>query len=162
MERKQRERVTTPVGTRSRTKQAPAVEAAAGTIVERYRQTRDPRVLMQRPNPGRYGNFESARDLYTAMCLVKDAQQAFRELPAEVRDYVDNDPVQLLELVHDPERIDECRELGLVPQQAGKDREQPASSPTPSPTPGNSSSSPGSSGSGPAGSATPSEAGGAS
>ncbi len=63
---------------------------------------------------GAYGDFSSGIDYHAALDAVRESERVFAALPPKVRDYVDNDPGKLLDLVFDPERRDELVELGLV------------------------------------------------
>lgn len=106
-------RVRTPVGVRSRTKQSFKEESDLNSVMRRYRNTG----LLPNLNQalGHYGDFSNADDYLAAMESVREADALFAALPARVRDHVNNDPAQLLLLVHDPERRAELQELGLVP-----------------------------------------------
>lgn len=110
----ERVRVTTPVGELSRTKQSFREEADINAIMRRYLRTGI--LESQARGTPRYGDFTSAEDFHACMTRVRNAEELFLRLPAEVRDYVDNDPKELLELVFDPARVDEARALGLIPE----------------------------------------------
>lgn len=50
---------------------------------------------------GRYGDFSGVGDYQACLERVVGAQEAFESLPAEVRDFCQNDPARFLDLVHD-------------------------------------------------------------
>lgn len=61
------------------------------------------------------GDFTGITDFHSAMNAVMNAQEAFMELPAEMRARFSNDPQQLLAFVGDEKNRDEAIKLGLVP-----------------------------------------------
>lgn len=61
------------------------------------------------------GDFTGVSDFQTAMNAVTQAQEAFMELPANLRARFNNDPQRLMEFVADSGNIEEARKLGLVP-----------------------------------------------
>lgn len=63
----------------------------------------------------RYGDFSSGVDYLTAANLVRLVESRFQELPAAIRSHCKNDPADLLDLVNNPGRKDECVKLGLLP-----------------------------------------------
>lgn len=111
--RKERVRVSPPLGNGSRTKQAFAGETDINAIMRKYRATGQLPVINGRPEP-RFGDFTNGADFMAAQLSVARARTLFEELPAKVRDHCDNDPAELLDLVFDPERREECVSLGLV------------------------------------------------
>lgn len=82
--------------------------------------------------PPEYGDFSAVTDFETAMLALKDAEQHFERVPAELRDRFDNDPHEFLEFVQDDENYTEAAELGLVPK---KKEPEPAPPPAPNPEP---------------------------
>lgn len=107
-------RVFTPVGTRSRTKQAFASEADAKAIVNKYKATGDVNLLLRNRAAPRYGDFTTAEDYLSALVKVRRAQELFLELPSSIRTHVRNDPAELLRLVFDPSRKEEAVKVGLI------------------------------------------------
>jgi len=137
----EREAFKQDVGLVSRTKQSFREEADINTIMRRYLRTGI--LESQARGVPRYGDFTSAEDYHACMTRVRQAEELFMTLPAEVRDHVDNDPRKLLDLVFDPSRVDEARELGLIPElkkdepaapAAGAAPEAGAAAPPPEPT----------------------------
>lgn len=72
-----------------------------------------------------YESYEDVFDYQSALQSVKDAQEAFLELPARVRERFKNDPQEFLMYATDPANIDGMRELGLASPKA-----TPAAAPT--------------------------------
>lgn len=65
-----------------------------------------------------YGDFTGVSDYRSAMEAVRKANNAFMELPAEIRNRFQNDPQRLLEFVSDDKNREEAEKLGLVPVRA--------------------------------------------
>ncbi len=102
-------------GGRQMTKQADLSKTNINRLVDNW--VRSGNVVLNTDQP-KYGDFSNAEDYSTAMNRVRDAERDFMELPARVRDHVDNDPGKFLEMVFNPERRGELEELGLVDVQA--------------------------------------------
>lgn len=110
-------RVFAPRGERSRTHQSFKEPSEMRAIMRKYLSSGDPQVLLQkRPESARYGDFTTDVDYLSALSKVREAERLFMELPSSVRDHVDNDPAELLRLVNDPERREECEKIGLIPR----------------------------------------------
>ena len=60
------------------------------------------------------GDFTNMPDFHTAMNLVRQAQEEFLRVPAEVRARFANDPARLMAFVDDASNYDEALKLGLV------------------------------------------------
>lgn len=90
--------------------QAAKAECDINNIVKTYMRTGE--------LPGQrqliYADISEMSDLRDALHMVNDAQQAFMDLPAEVRRHFDNDPVKLVEFAQDPNNYDKAVELGLA------------------------------------------------
>lgn len=68
---------------------------------------------------GEYGDFSDVGTFQESMELLEYARGQFAALPARVRDRFDNDPMKLLEWVHDPKTtLEEANELGLLKDEA--------------------------------------------
>lgn len=61
-----------------------------------------------------YGDFSTASDFHDQMVKVRNAEEAFAQLPAKIRARMDNDPVKFLEFLQDDENREEAEQLGLV------------------------------------------------
>lgn len=65
-----------------------------------------------------YDDFSQAGDYLEAMLILKNAQDQFNELEANVRLRFHNDPAEFLEFVHNPDNLEEARKLGMLTAQA--------------------------------------------
>lgn len=95
----------------SRAQQQFKEECDINTIVKRFGLTGE--------IPGEYrvpvsGDFTGISDFHSAMLAVRQAQEAFMELPAEVRARFNNDPQLLMDFVDDGKNKDEAMKLGLL------------------------------------------------
>jgi hypothetical protein len=62
-----------------------------------------------------YSDFiEAVGDYHSAMNLIVQADQAFMELPAEVRLRFNNNAGAFVDFASDPDNLDEMREMGLA------------------------------------------------
>lgn len=59
-----------------------------------------------------YGE-QTPSDLQAAINNVREAERMFADLPSNVRDRVENDPVKFLEFVQDGSNAEELQQLGL-------------------------------------------------
>lgn len=118
----------------SRTKQAPAAETDINIIVKRHAKTGIWSHLT--PRVPHYGDFSKAQDLFNATLQVHAAEDDFMELPARVRQLVDNDPVKLLNAMANPVSFHELVEAGLPVADSYEPpkTEEPAPPPAPAPT----------------------------
>lgn len=101
----------TPSG-KSMTKQSEAYDADINVIVGKYLETRDPSILGARE--GFYGDVSGVGDYLSCLATVKQAEEAFADLPAKVRDHFKNDPAELIACAFDEGRREELRSLGLL------------------------------------------------
>lgn len=93
--------------------QASKQECDINFIVNKYLRTGE----MPGHRQGVFADLSEFTDLRDAIHIVNEAQQAFMELPAEVRKEFDNDPTKLVEFasdLSDPKKFDRALELGLV------------------------------------------------
>lgn len=60
------------------------------------------------------GDFTGVTDFQSALNLVMEAERAFMEFPANVRERFQNDPGQLVAFVSDPGNLEEARKLGIA------------------------------------------------
>lgn len=63
--------------------------------------------------PGQYG-IATGVELYDAQLLVAEAKTMFEELPSEIRNEFQNDPVKLLDFVNDEKNLEAMYEMGLA------------------------------------------------
>lgn len=94
-----------------RTKQEFKDECDINVLMRRYQEEGVPPPT--NPQQPRWGDF-SAFDFQEAMNTVLEAEQLFSELPSHLRNRFANDPVQLLEWVHNPSNAAEAVELGFL------------------------------------------------
>jgi len=62
---------------------------------------------------GRYGE-ATGSDLFEAMQTVAHANSLFAEMPSDIRNKFDNDPVKFLDYMDDDSKLEEQIELGLA------------------------------------------------
>lgn len=93
------------------TQQQFADEADINTIVRRFGLTGEMPDNVKVPQ---YGDFRGIENYQDAMNAVRAADEAFMELPAEIRYKFANDPQRLLEFVEDGKNFDEAKKLGLL------------------------------------------------
>lgn len=99
-------------------------ETDINTIVRRFGLTGE---LPNNVRVPRYGDFTAVSDYQTAMNMVMEANQAFMQLPADVRSRFNNDPGALVDFMSDDSNRAEAEKLGLV---VGSSSE-PVSNPAP-------------------------------
>lgn len=110
----------------SLTEQSHAQEADINFIVKRCIQTQQ---LPPQAGPEHYGDFGSGMDYHTALNMLRSSQEAFNNLPAEVRSRFDNDPGKLLDFVHNDENYEEAVKLGIVTRREDLSTPAPKSPP---------------------------------
>lgn len=94
-----------------RTQQAHKDDADINVIVRRFGLTGELPENFRMPVSG---DFTGVSDFQTAMQMVVAAQEAFMELPGEMRARFNNDPAQLMAFLEDGSNRDEAEKLGLV------------------------------------------------
>lgn len=106
-----------------------AAECDINTIMARYAKTgylTDPT-----KRPTRQPFFEDVsmapEDYLEAQTVLRDAQRAFYDLPAKVREMFENNPAELLDWLQDEKNHEEARKLGLMNPRAEPVGEPPAS-----------------------------------
>lgn len=63
----------------------------------------------------RFGDASTLPDFLEAQIIVASANEAFAQMPSELRDRFNNDPVKLLAFMSDEKNLDEAVKLGLTP-----------------------------------------------
>lgn len=101
----------------SLTVQASKDECDINIIVKKYLRTGELPGVRQ----GVYADLSQMIDLRDAIHMVNDAQQAFMELPAELRREFDNDPTKLVEFALDSKNKERAIALGLIDKPVHKD-----------------------------------------
>jgi phage internal scaffolding protein len=99
-------------------------ECDINTIVRRFGLTGE---LPNNVRVPRYGDFTAVSDYQTAMNMVIEANEAFMQLPAEVRSRFNNDPGALVDFISDDSNRAEAEKLGLVTGSSS----EPVSNPAP-------------------------------
>lgn len=105
-----REDHQTPVGVRSRTKQANRNETDINLMIARYRKTGQVPTNSREP---KYGDFSEAITLEDAFQRVKEANESFMALPSRVRALAMNNPITLLEMLADEDDTAALVQAGL-------------------------------------------------
>lgn len=95
----------------SKTVQADKADADINVIVKRWLKTGQVPASARLPT---YGDFTGPADYQQALNVVEEADFAFAQLPAELRDRFGNDPAEYVEFCSDPANRDEMIELGLL------------------------------------------------
>ena len=81
------------------------------TIVRRFKLTGQ---LPDNVRAPQYADFEGVFDYQTAMNAIRQAQESFNAMPADVRSRFANDPQRFVAFCSDPANLDEARKLGLA------------------------------------------------
>lgn len=97
--------------TPSKTQQQFAEECDINTIVRRFNLTGQLPTGVRMPT---YGDFENVPSYQEAMNAIRAADEAFMEMPAEVRARFNNDPARFVDFCSDPANRAEAEKLGLV------------------------------------------------
>lgn len=93
------------------TKQAHKDECDVNVILRKFQRSGSMEHL--RVHEGQYGEF-AAIDFHEAMETVRQAEEMFLSIPANIRKEFQNDPGVFLEFANDPANLDKLRELGLA------------------------------------------------
>lgn len=133
-----RERVRTPVGEVSRTKQSFRDECDVNLIVKNH--GRNGVVSHFNGAEPSFGDYTEAVDLKAAMDRVFEANETFASLPSAVRRVAGESPVEMLAMLQDPDGandlVDAGLDLELPPEWRRETPENPASEGAPEvPTP---------------------------
>lgn len=101
-----------------------ACDPDEGRTVQEFKDECDINVIMERFGrtgevPGDFrapvsGDFTGISDFHTAMNMVRQAQESFDSLPAQLRQRFNHDPQSLMQFLEDGSNLDEARKLGLV------------------------------------------------
>lgn len=91
--------------------QSQAEDADINVILKRFGVTGQMPVSAR---PVTYQDFEGIFDFRTALEAVRAGEEAFMQLPAEVRSRFSHDPQVFVEFCSDPANLPELRKLGLA------------------------------------------------
>ncbi|QXP08210.1 MAG: internal scaffolding protein [Arizlama microvirus] len=93
------------------TQQSDAQEANINVIMERYQTSGQlPKMLQE----GIYGDFSNVTDYRTAVETIRAAEDAFYEIPAQIRQKFDNNPDNFIKFATDPSNKQALQEMGLA------------------------------------------------
>lgn len=107
-----RRRVSVDCGTHLITKQEFKEESDINYILNQYKKTGIiNNIMKQQPI---YTDLPDELDYQHSMNITMQASDAFQTLPAVVRRYFDNDPLQLVAAVHNPDMRATLEELGVL------------------------------------------------
>jgi len=100
------------------TKQEMKKEVDINNIIKKYKDTG----VVQHVNAlqGSFGDFTHAMDYQSSLNKVKQAQDSFAALPANIRKRFKNNPAALVAFVEDPKNKREAAYLGLLKPEATK------------------------------------------
>jgi len=110
--RRQRQRVYQPEGGEMRTKQEFKDECDIYNVLKQAKRTG--RIEHMAAGTPYYDDLPPPLDYQEAMNLILDAQAAFADLPAKLRDKYGNDPASFLEALANPANAAEFREAGIL------------------------------------------------
>lgn len=102
-----------------RTQQEFAEEADINTIVRRFGLTGE---LPENVRIPQSGDFTGVTDYHSALNLIREADEGFMELPAELRARFEHDPGRLMAFLEDASNKDEAIKLGLVNKPPERER----------------------------------------
>lgn len=125
---KERQFVGLDCGQEMITKQSMTAECDINNILRQYERTGV--VSHTAPVQGAFIDLPDGFDFQQAMTTVMEAQLAFEQLPARVREEFGNDAARFFAAVHDDTQTERLRELGLLsPSAAAEGGAAPADSP---------------------------------
>lgn len=64
--------------------------------------------------PGQYGDFSEPVDLHSALNTIREADNAFAQVPADIRRRFNDDPANFFNFVNDPKNVDDLISMGLA------------------------------------------------
>lgn len=111
-DRERSKRYATINNEESLTQQDDAKDADINVIVGRFLKTGQ---LPQVTLAPLHGNFLSAPDFREIQERLRTANEAFAQVPAEIRKRFGNDPAEFIAFASDEKNLDELRKLGLAP-----------------------------------------------
>lgn len=69
------------------------------------------------------GDFTGVTDFHTAMNLVRQAQESFLTLPADIRERFSNDPARVIAFMDDERNREEAVQLGILAKPVERPRD---------------------------------------
>lgn len=120
----------------SLTIQSQAEDADINVLMKRYGLTGK---MPENPYVPTYGDFSQVTDYRSALDALRNADEAFMQIPADVRARFNNDPQRYLEFASDENNWAEMHKLGLTktpgPQAVNPSSPAPSGTPAPAPSP---------------------------
>lgn len=104
----------------SLTKQSMAEDADINVILKRFGVTGQVPTSLKLPT---FGDFTGVSDFRTALHAVMAAEEAFMQVPADIRRRFGNDPQEFVAFCSDPANLDELRRMKLAPPAVDPDAE---------------------------------------
>ena len=98
-----------------KTKQEFKEECQIQNIINKYHKTGMVSHLAK--HQAQYGDFSKINSYQDAVMAVLDAEETFKELPANIRTMFKNNPQELLDFVNDDKNYEKAVELGLIAKQ---------------------------------------------
>lgn len=95
-----------------RTEQSHKDDVKVQNIIKRYDKTG--LITHVRKSAGQYGDYTETNEYQESMNLVVKANEAFEELPSDIRRRFGNDPGAFFEFVTNPENNEALVEMGLA------------------------------------------------
>lgn len=96
----------------SLTRQEFADESDLNKIMEKYAAGIAP--IPRGDRAPMFGDFSSLPDYQTSLEMIRQADDAFMQLPSKLRERFDNDPAKLLDFLGDKANREEAISLGLI------------------------------------------------
>lgn len=96
----------------SRTLQEPKDSCNINLIMQRYQETGMINHLSNKQPI--YDDVSAVGDYQSCLEVVERAQEAFAQLPSDLRKTLDNNPANLIGYISNPDNLDACVKFGLV------------------------------------------------
>lgn len=106
-----------------RTKQSAEAETNINNIIARFKKTGQLTHISSAL--GAYRDLSGLPDMHAAMNIVANAQSMFEELPAAIRKRMGHDMGNFLPFIDDPKNLEECIDMGLLPESLRPKEEKP-------------------------------------
>lgn len=114
-----------PKKDKSLTNQGDLESTDINKIMSRYEKTGSITDLLGTSRQPMYGDFTEVKDYHTTLSAIRRTEQAFAQLPANVRNRFNNDPEALIKFLDDPKNDEEAGKLGLKEYKAPETQPEP-------------------------------------
>jgi phage internal scaffolding protein len=113
-------------GNDSMTQQSFKNECDINFILSKYQKTG----LVDHVNTyqGNYSDVSNVPSYQEALHIVESAHTAFESLPSSIRKRFSNNPQDFLDFVHNPDNLEEMKEMGLIPNKVQDSIQPPVES----------------------------------